>query len=32
MSVKIKNNLRVVFYTDGNQVISYDIGTHDVYL
>ena len=31
LSVKIKNNLRAVFYFEYNQIVSFDIGTHDIY-
>lgn len=30
-SIWIENNLRVVFYIDGNTVFTVDIGTHDIY-
>jgi mRNA-degrading endonuclease YafQ of YafQ-DinJ toxin-antitoxin module len=30
-SIVIKGNLRAVFTTDGNTIISEDIGTHDIY-
>ena len=30
-SVEIKGNLRSAFYIDGNTVVSFDIGTHDIY-
>lgn len=30
-SVFIENNLRAVFYIDGNTVYTFDIGSHDVY-
>jgi len=30
-AVEVEGNLRVVFYTDGDSVISFNIGTHDIY-
>ena len=30
-SVTIKGNLKAVFYVQGNTVVSFDIGTHDIY-
>lgn len=30
-SVRIAPDLRVVFYVDGNTVVTLDIGNHDVY-
>lgn len=30
-SVTILGNLRAVFYVDGSDVVSVDIGTHDIY-
>jgi hypothetical protein len=30
-SAVIESNLRVVFFVEGNVVISLDVGTHDVY-
>jgi hypothetical protein len=30
-SVVIKGNLRSLFIIDGNQIVSFDIGTHDIY-
>jgi hypothetical protein len=30
-SVVVANNLRVVFYIEGNIITSLDIGTHDIY-
>ena len=30
-AVVILGNLRAVFYTVGETVISFDIGTHDIY-
>jgi len=30
-AVVIEGNLRAVFVVKGNQVISFDIGTHDIY-
>jgi mRNA-degrading endonuclease YafQ of YafQ-DinJ toxin-antitoxin module len=31
MSVTIENDLRAVFTIKGNQIISLDIGTHEIY-
>jgi hypothetical protein len=31
MSVVLDNDLRSVFIVQGNQIISLDIGTHDIY-
>ncbi len=30
-AVVVEADLRVVFYIDGNIVVSFNIGTHDVY-
>jgi hypothetical protein len=30
-SVTIKGNLKAAFYLEGNVVVSFDIGTHDIY-
>jgi hypothetical protein len=30
-AVEILGNLRAVFYTVGETVVSFDIGTHDIY-
>jgi len=28
---KLKANLRVIFYIDGNLVVTVEIGSHDIY-
>ena len=30
-AVEIEGNLRVVFYIEGDVVVSFNIGTHDIY-
>jgi hypothetical protein len=30
-AVVIEVDLRAVFYLDGNQIITFNIGTHDIY-
>ncbi|HWB59736.1 MAG TPA: hypothetical protein VG733_09595 [Chthoniobacteraceae bacterium] len=30
-SVCVENDLRSVFYVEGNRIVSVDIGTHDIY-
>ena len=30
-AVVIEADLRAVFYLDGNEVVTFNIGTHDVY-
>lgn len=30
-AVEIENDLRAVFFIDGNWVVTVDIGTHDIY-
>ncbi len=30
-AVVIEGDLRAVFYLDGNQVVTFNIGTHDIY-
>jgi hypothetical protein len=30
-AVEIEADLRAIFYLDGNEVVTVDIGTHDVY-
>lgn len=30
-AVKVEGDLRVVFYLEGDQVVSFNVGTHDLY-
>ncbi len=30
-AVVIEGNLRVVFYLEGDEAVSFNIGTHDIY-
>ncbi len=30
-AVVVEGDLRVVFYLDGNEVVTFNIGTHDIY-
>ena len=30
-AVVVEGDLRVVFYLDGNNVVTFNIGTHDIY-